>query len=152
MNLYIYNTLTNKKEQFVPHNHGEVNMYVCGPTVYSEPHIGNARAALVGDLFFRILSELFENVTYIRNLTDVDDKIIIESDKLGVDINTLTEDITKVYQANMLKLNMLKPTYEPKVTENIDNIIDTIQKILNNKSAYIADGHVVFDMESFNQY
>ena len=152
MNLYIYNTLTNKKEQFVPHNHGEVNMYVCGPTVYSEPHIGNARAALVGDLFFRILSELFDNVTYIRNLTDVDDKIIIESDKLGVDISTLTEDITRVYQANMLKLNMLKPTHEPKVTENIDNIIDTIQKILNNKSAYIADGHVVFDMESFSQY
>tara|TARA_B100000123_G_scaffold135977_1_gene100306 strand:+ start:4 stop:1335 length:1332 start_codon:yes stop_codon:yes gene_type:complete len=152
MNLYIYNTLTNKKEQFVPQNHGEVNMYVCGPTVYSEPHIGNARAALVGDLFFRILSELFENVTYIRNLTDVDDKIIIESDKLGVDINTLTEDITKVYQANMLKLNMLKPTYEPKVTENIDNIINTIEKILNNKSAYIADNHVVFDMESFSLY
>ena len=152
MNLYIYNTLTNKKERFVPHNHDEVNMYVCGPTVYSEPHIGNARAALVGDLFFRILSELFGNVTYIRNLTDVDDKIIIESDKLGVDINTLTEDITRVYQANMLKLNMLKPTHEPKVTENIDNIIDTIQKILNNKSAYIADSHVVFDMESFSQY
>ena len=79
-------------------------------------------------------------------------EIIIESDKLGVDINTLTEDITKVYQANMLKLNMLKPTHEPKVTENIDNIIDTIQKILNNKSAYIADSHVVFDMESFSQY
>ena len=152
MNLYIYNTLTNKKEQFVPHNHGKVNMYVCGPTVYSEPHIGNARAALVGDLFFRVLSELFDNVTYIRNLTDVDDKIIIESDKLGVDISTLTEDITRVYQANMLKLNMLKPTHEPKVTENIDNIIDTIQKILNNKSAYIADSHVVFDMESFSQY
>ena len=152
MNLYIYNTLTNKKEQFVPHNPGEVNMYVCGPTVYSEPHIGNARAALIGDLFYRILSELFDNVTYIRNLTDVDDKIIIESDKLGVDINRLTEDITRVYQANMLKLNMLKPTHEPKVTENIDNIIDTIQKILNNKSAYIADSHVVFDMESFSQY
>ena len=107
---------------------------------------------VIGDLFYRILSELFDNVTYIRNLTDVDDKIIIESDKLGVDINRLTEDITRVYQANMLKLNMLKPTHEPKVTENIDNIIDTIQKILNNKSAYIADSHVVFDMESFSQY
>ena len=106
----------------------------------------------MGDLFFRVLSELFDNVTYIRNLTDVDDKIIIESDKLGVDISTLTEDITRVYQANMLKLNMLKPTHEPKVTENIDNIIDTIQKILNNKSAYISDSHVVFDMESFSQY
>ena len=152
MNLYIYNTLTNKKEQFIPHNPGEVNMYVCGPTVYSEPHIGNARAALVGDLFFRVLRELFDNVTYIRNLTDVDDKIIVESDRLDVDINTLTEDVTRVYQANMLKLNMLKPTYEPKVTENIDNIIDTVQKILNNKSAYIAENHVVFDMESFSEY
>ena len=89
MNLYIYNTLTNKKEQFIPHNIDEVNMYVCGPTVYSEPHIGNARAAFIGDLFFRILTELFDNVTYIRNLTDVDDKIIIESEKLGIPINTL---------------------------------------------------------------
>ena len=152
MDLYIYNTLTNKKEQFIAHNHGEVNMYVCGPTVYSEPHIGNARAALVGDLFFRILSELFDKVTYIRNLTDVDDKIIVESERLGVDINTLTENITRVYQANMLKLNMLQPTHEPKVTENIDNIINTVQKILKNKSAYIAENHVVFDMESFREY
>ena len=92
--------------------------------------------------FFRILRELFDNVTYIRNLTDVDDKIIVESDRLGVDINTLTEDITRVYQANMLKLNMLKPTHEPKVTENINNIIDTVQKIINNKSAYISENHV----------
>ena len=127
--LYIYNTLTSSKERFKSLRNNSVGMYVCGPTVYSEPHIGNARAALIGDLFYRILSELFDNVTYIRNLTDVDDKIIIESDKLGVDINRLTEDITRVYQANMLKLNMLKPTHEPKVTENIDNIIDTLSLI-----------------------
>ena len=79
MNLYIHNTLTNKKELFVPHKKNKVNMYVCGPTVYSNPHIGNARAALIGDLYFRILSELFSEVTYIRNLTDVDDKIIAQS-------------------------------------------------------------------------
>ena len=115
MNLYIYNTLTNKKEQFIPQNDNKVNMYVCGPTVYSEPHIGNARAALVGDLFFRTLLELYDDVTYIRNLTDVDDKIIEESKKINIPINSLTQNITKVYQNNMLKLNMLQPTFEPKV-------------------------------------
>ena len=152
MNLYIHNTLTNEKEKFIPQTEGGVNMYVCGPTVYSEPHIGNARAALIGDLFYRVLSELYQNVTYIRNITDVDDKIIIESEKLGIPINQLTEDITKVYQLNMAKLNMLQPSYEPKVTENIQNIIKTIQKIIDNKSAYISEDHVVFDMESFVDY
>ena len=152
MNLYIHNTLTNKKEQFTPYDSQNVNMYVCGPTVYSEPHIGNARAALIGDLFFRVLREIFNQVTYIRNLTDVDDKIILESEKIGVHINDLTTDVTRIYQMNMLKLNMLQPTYEPKVTDNIDNIINTIQKILDNKSAYISENHVVFDMESFSGY
>tara|TARA_B100000676_G_scaffold262299_1_gene273285 strand:- start:344 stop:1675 length:1332 start_codon:yes stop_codon:yes gene_type:complete len=152
MNLYIHNTLTNKKEQFTPHNSQNVNMYVCGPTVYSEPHIGNARAALIGDLFFRVLKEIFSHVTYIRNLTDVDDKIIFESEKIGVHINDLTTDVTRIYQTNMLKLNMLQPTHEPKVTDNINNIINTIQKILDNKSAYISENHVVFDMESFSSY
>ena len=81
MKLHIYNTLTNKKEQFLPHTKNKVSMYVCGPTVYSAPHIGNARAALVGDLFYRLLQKLYEEVIYIRNLTDVDDKIILESEK-----------------------------------------------------------------------
>ena len=152
MNLYIYNTLTNKKEQFIPQNDKKVNMYVCGPTVYSEPHIGNARAALVGDLFFRTLLELYDDVTYIRNLTDVDDKIIEESKKINIPINSLTQNITKVYQNNMLKLNMLQPTFEPKVTDNIENIIETIEKIIEKKSAYVSDGHVVFDMNSFSSY
>tara|TARA_B100000035_G_scaffold239192_2_gene207480 strand:+ start:5836 stop:7167 length:1332 start_codon:yes stop_codon:yes gene_type:complete len=152
MNLYIHNTLTNKKELFIPHDSNNVHMYVCGPTVYSEPHIGNARAALIGDLFFRVLREIFSEVTYIRNLTDVDDKIILESERIGVHINELTSDVTRIYQSNMLKLNMLKPTYEPKVTDNIKNIINTIQKILDNKSAYISENHVVFDMESFSSY
>ncbi len=152
MNLYIYNTLTNKKEQFIPQNDNKVNMYVCGPTVYSEPHIGNARAALVGDLFFRTLLELYDDVTYIRNLTDVDDKIIEESKKINIPINSLTQNITKVYQSNMLKLNMLQPTFEPKVTDNIENIIETIEKIIEKKSAYVSDGHVVFDMNSFSSY
>lgn len=152
MNLYIHNTLTNKKEQFKPHDSSNVTMYVCGPTVYSEPHIGNARAALVGDLFFRILREMYSNVTYMRNLTDVDDKIIFESERIGVHINDLTSDVTRIYQANMLNLNMLKPTYEPKVTDNIQNIIHTIQRILDSKSAYVSENHVVFDMESFSRY
>ena len=153
MNLHIHNTLTNKKELFLPCSSAEsINMYVCGPTVYSEPHIGNARAALTGDLFYRVLKELFENVVYIRNLTDVDDKIIDQSSKTGIPISKLTEDVACIYQKNMLELNMLKPTHEPKVTDNIDNIISTIEKILINKSAYISEKHVVFDTVAFDNY
>ena len=152
MNLHIHNTLTNKKEQFVPHTEDKVSMYVCGPTVYSAPHIGNARAALVGDLFYRVLQKLYREVIYIRNLTDVDDKIILESERTGIPINDITQNITKMYQNEMSKLNMLVPTFEPKVTDNINNIISTIEKILNNKSAYISENHVVFDMDSFEDY
>ena len=153
MNLHIHNTLTNKKELFVPCSSAEsINMYVCGPTVYSEPHIGNARAALTGDLFYRVLKELFENVVYMRNLTDVDDKIIDQSSKTGIPISKLTEDVARIYQKNMLELNMLKPTHEPKVTDNINNIISTIEKILINKSAYISEKHVVFDTVAFKNY
>ena len=152
MNLHIYNTLTNKKEQFLPHTENKVSMYVCGPTVYSAPHIGNARAALVGDLFYRILQKLYEEVIYIRNLTDVDDKIILESEKTGTPINIITQNVTEMYQNEMSKLNMLEPTFEPKVTDNINNIISTIEKILNNKSAYVSENHVVFDMDSFKDY
>ena len=153
MNLHIHNTLTNKKELFVPCSSADsINMYVCGPTVYSEPHIGNARAALTGDLFYRVLKELFENVVYMRNLTDVDDKIIDQSSKTGIPISKLTEDVACIYQKNMLELNMLKPTHEPKVTDNINNIISTIEKILINKSAYISEKHVVFDTVAFENY
>ena len=152
MKLHIYNTLTNKKEQFLPHTKNKVSMYVCGPTVYSAPHIGNARAALVGDLFYRLLQKLYEEVIYIRNLTDVDDKIILESEKTGIPINVITQNVTEMYQNEMSKLNMLEPTYEPKVTDNINNIISTIEKILSNKSAYVSENHVVFDMDSFEDY
>ena len=153
MNLYIHNTITNKKELFTPSSKSKkVYMYVCGPTVYSEPHIGNARAALVGDLYYRLLKQLYEDVVYIRNLTDVDDKIIEKSNKSGIPINKLTSETAAVYQSNMLSLNMLAPTFEPRVTENIDIIIQTIEKILTNKSAYISEDHVVFDTKSFDNY
>ena len=101
MNLYIHNTLTNKKELFVPHKKNKVNMYVCGPTVYSNPHIGNARAALIGDLYFRLLSELFSEVTYIRNLTDVDDKIIKRAKEDNVAIHEITEKFADIYNKDL---------------------------------------------------
>jgi cysteinyl-tRNA synthetase len=106
----------------------------------------------VGDLFYRLLLKLYEEVIYIRNLTDVDDKIILESEKTGIAINVITQNVTQMYQNEMIKLNMLVPTFEPKVTDNINNIISTIEKILNNKSAYVSENHVVFDMESFEDY
>ena len=116
------------------------------------PTLAMLEPRLLETFFFRILSELYENVTYIRNLTDVDDKIIDQSEKTGTKISDITEMVTETYQSHMLKLNMLQPTLEPKVTENIDNIISTIQKILENKNAYVSESHVVFDMESYEDY
>ena len=146
MNLHIYNTLSNKKEQFLPHTENKVSMYVCGPTVYSAPHIGNARAALVGDLFYRLLQKLYEEVIYIRNLTDVDDKIIQESEKTGIPINVITQNITEIYQNEMSKLNMLVPTFEPKVTDNINTTtewkklaFDEIQRLDENEKTLIQN-------------
>ena len=152
MNLKIYNTLSKEKELFVPLNPDSIKMYVCGPTVYNYAHIGNARPAVVFDVLYRVLKNLYPEVIYVRNITDVDDKINDAAKKLNQPISTITNKYTDIYHQEMSNLCVLRPDHEPRVTENIAQIISMIQKILDNENAYISDGHVLFDVTSFRQY
>ena len=127
-------------------------MYVCGPTVYDRVHIGNARPAVVFDVLYRILQTIYNRVTYVRNITDVDDKIYQRATEQNISIASLTERTTQMYHDDMLALNVLPPTFEPKATKHIDEIIDFIQILLNNCKAYIANQHVYFDVSSFKDY
>ena len=127
-------------------------MYVCGPTVYSYAHIGNARPAVVFDTLYRVLKNIYPEVKYVRNITDVDDKINEAAKKLNQPISAITTKYTDIYHKDMRSLCVLTPTYEPKVTDNIDGIISMIQKILDNKNAYINENHVLFDVTSFSRY
>ena len=152
MTIKLYNTLTRKKEVIKPFLDDAVSMYVCGPTVYGYPHIGNARAAIVPDILYRLLRSKYTSVKYIRNITDVDDKIIDAAKKEGISINEITQKYTKIYHDNMTNLGNLRPTHEPKVTDTISKIISTIDKIIENGNAYVKDSHVLFDTDSFKAY
>lgn len=152
MNLKIYNTLTREKELFVPLNKKSIKMYVCGPTVYSYAHIGNARPAVIFDILYRLLKKIYPEVIYVRNITDVDDKINEAAKKLNKPISFITEKYTDIYHKDMQSLSVLRPNHEPRVTDNIDQIISMIQRILDNKNAYINENHILFDITSFNQY
>ena len=152
MNLKIYNTLSKQKELFKPIDKKSIKMYVCGPTVYSYAHIGNARPAIVFDILYRVLRNIFPKVTYVRNITDVDDKINEAAKKLNKPISYITKKYTDIYHEDMDSLFVLRPDHEPKVTENIDHIITMIEKILNNKNAYINEKHVLFDVNSYKNY
>lgn len=152
MNLKIYNTLSKQKELFKPIDKKSIKMYVCGPTVYSYAHIGNARPAIVFDILYRVLKNIFPKVTYVRNITDVDDKINEAAKNLNKPISHITKKYTDIYHEDMDSLFVLRPDHEPKVTENIDHIITMIEKILNNKNAYINENHVLFDVNSYKNY
>ncbi len=152
MTIKLFNTLTKQKENFVPQDTKKVTMYVCGPTVYSYPHIGNARAALVPDIFYRLLRSNFDNVVYIRNITDVDDKILKAANDQGVKPIEISKKFTDIYLNNMDQLNILHPTYQPKVTEFMDSIILMIHKIVDSGHGYIENGHVLFDTEKDEHY
>ena len=152
MTIKLYNTLTRKKEDIKPFLDDSISMYVCGPTVYGHPHIGNARAAIVPDILYRLLKYKYRSVKYIRNITDVDDKIIEAAKKEGISIDQITLKYTKIYHENMTSLGNLEPTHEPKVTDTISKIITTIEKIIRNGNAYVKDSHVLFDTGSFRNY
>ena len=152
MNLKIYNTLSKEKELFVPLNPKSIKMYVCGPTVYSYAHIGNARPAVVFDVLYRVLKKIYPEVVYVRNITDVDDKINEAAKKMNEPISTITEKYTDIYHQDMENLFVLSPVHEPRVTDNINQIISMIQKILDNNNAYINEEHVLFDVTSFKKY
>ena len=132
MNLKIFNTLSKKLESFIPLNE-TVKVYACGPTVYNYPHIGNARPAIIGDILIRILRNLFKKVVYVRNITDIDDKINTKAKEENVSIEIISLKYTKVYQENMRALNVLPPDIEPTVTQNIHSIIKMISTLLEKK-------------------
>ena len=152
MNFKIYNTLTKEKELFQPLDDQSIKMYVCGPTVYSYAHIGNARPAVIFDTLYRLLKNIYPEVIYVRNITDVDDKINEAAKKLNKPISYITEKYTDIYHEDMRSLSVLSPNHEPRVTDNIAQIISMIQRILDNKKAYINDNHILFDITSFDQY
>jgi len=153
-NLNFFNTLSNKKEKFVPLNDNKIGMYVCGPTVYDFPHIGNARPLVVFDVLFRLLQSLYgkNKVEYVRNITDIDDKIIESSKKNKKSINELTKTITKSFHEDCKYLNCLNPTFEPKATEHIKEMINMVSNLLKNNHAYENKKHVYFSVSSFKKY
>ncbi len=154
--LTLYNTLTRKKEAFTPLDETNIRMYVCGPTVYARPHIGNARSVVVYDVLYRLLKHLYEpqgaKVTYVRNITDVDDKINAAAKENGETIQALTERVTGWFHDDMDALNCLRPTHEPRATEYIGKMIAMIEKLIANGNAYVAEGHVLFDVTSDDDY
>jgi cysteinyl-tRNA synthetase len=123
-------------------------MYVCGPTVYDLPHVGNARPAVVFDVLFRLLRHLYPKVTYIRNITDIDDKINNRAREIGISIRELTDETLKNYQNTMASLGLLSPTYEPRATDHIPDMISIVQKLLDKGHAYLAEKHVLFRVSS----
>lgn len=152
MALTLYNSLTRTKETFVPRDPTDVTMYACGPTVYNPPHIGNARAAVVFDLLYRVLLARYPGVRYARNITDVDDKINAAAAAEGVPIASVTARYTDVYHRDMRALNVLQPSVEPRATASIDEILAMIQHLLDLGCAYSAEGHVLFHVPSFPTY
>jgi len=151
-NLKITNSLTRKKELFKPINPKQITMYACGPTVYDNPHVGNARTLIVFDVLFRVLKLIYGNVNYVRNITDIDDKIIEASKKNNSSINELTKKVSKVFHENCKALNCLEPTKEPKATEHIKEMIEMIKSLILKEFAYESGGHVYFSVTSFKKY
>ena len=152
--IYLSNSLGNKKEIFEPLDKKNVGMYVCGPTVYDDPHIGNARPIVVFDLLFKVLKCKYgkEFVTYVRNITDIDDKIINSSKEKNISISELTQKITKTFHDDCNYLNCEKPTNEPKATENIKLMIEMIENLISKKYAYESEKHVYFKVKNFKDY
>lgn len=152
MGIKVFNTLNGKKEEFIPLKSDEVKMYVCGVTVYDMCHIGHARAYVAFDVIYRYLKEKGFKVTYVRNFTDVDDKIIKRANELGVKTEEVTERYINEFYKDMEALNVSKADIEPRVTEHISDIIAMIQKIIENGYAYVSGGDVYFSIESFPSY
>ncbi|KAK7269785.1 hypothetical protein RIF29_22521 [Crotalaria pallida] len=150
--LRIYNSMTNEKEIFKPKEPGKVSMYVCGVTVYDYSHIGHARAAVSFDILFRYLKHLGYEVTYVRNFTDVDDKIIKRANESGEDPLALSDRFCDEYDRDMTALQCEKPSQEPRVSEHIGQIKDMIIQIINNGHAYEVDGDVFYAVENFPNY
>ncbi len=150
--LNIFDSLTNKKKVFQPSNLKNIRVYACGPTVYSYAHIGNARMAVVCDVLIRVLRNIYPKVTYISNITDIDDKIIQESKRTQLSTNQLTEKFFHIYNQDMDSIGVNRPDMQPKATDFIEQIINTIKLLIQNGSAYVAENHVLFNVLSYKYY
>lgn len=150
--LKIYNTLTRQKETFVPQNPDHIGMYVCGPTVYDYAHIGNARPVVVFDILARVLRRLYPKVTYVRNITDVDDKINAAAKASGEPIRVITERTTQAYNEDMAALGAYEPDVTPRATDHIPEMIAMIEQLIEHGHAYAAEGHVLFAVKTFADY
>ena len=150
--IFLYNSLTRRKEQLETLHPDRVGMYVCGPTVYNLAHIGNARPAVIFDVLARLLRLFYSDVTYVRNITDVDDKINAASVETGEKIGLITERFTAAYHQDMAALNIAQPDVEPRVTDHIEQIVNMIESLVEREHAYLAEGHVLFDIKSFPEY
>ena len=150
--IFLTNNLSNKKEKFVPIDEKNVGMYVCGPTVYDDPHIGNARPIVIFDILFKILKNKFSSVTYVRNITDVDDKIIKSSNEKKISISDLTQTVIKSFSEDCNYLNCENPSQQPKATEHIDLMIEMISKLIKKGFAYENKKHVYFEVKKFDDY
>ena len=154
MILHLYDTFSKSKRQFEPIDASNVRMYVCGPTVYDYPHVGNARPVIVFDILFRVLQNIYgENkVTYVRNITDVDDKIIATAKENNEEVNNLTERTISYFHEDTNYVGTLNPTIEPKATDHINEMINIIETLIKKKFAYESDGNVLFSTSKFDKY
>ncbi|NDE90909.1 MAG: cysteine--tRNA ligase [Alphaproteobacteria bacterium] len=150
--MQLYNTLTREKEIFAPMDARNVRMYVCGPTVYDFAHLGNARPVVVFDTLYRLLKLHYPKVTYVRNITDVDDKIMAKAKESGEAIDTITTRTTKAYHDDMASLLALPPDIEPRATAHIPHMLALIAKLIEKGHAYAVDGHVLFNVPSMPNY
>ena len=150
--IFLTNNLSNKKEKFVPIDEKNIGMYVCGPTVYDDPHIGNARPIVIFDILFKILKSKYASVTYVRNITDVDDKIIKSSNEKKISISDLTQTVIKSFSEDCNYLNCEIPTAQPKATEHIDLMIEMVSELIKKGFAYENNKHVYFEVKKFDDY
>jgi cysteinyl-tRNA synthetase len=150
--LSLHNSLTRRQEEFRPINPGRVGLYVCGPTVYDRAHLGNARPVVVFDVLARLLRVLFPHVTYVRNITDIDDKIMARAAERGISIDSVTSETTAEFHADMAELGALPPDVEPRATENIPEMVAIIEALIDGGHAYEAEGHVLFAVATDPQY
>ena len=152
MTLTLHNTLTRRREPLEPVRPGHVGMYVCGPTVYDLAHIGNARPIVVFDVLYRVLKRLYPTVTYVRNITDIDDKINEASRKSGEPIESITARTTKAFHEDIAALGALPPDVEPRATAHVPQMIALIEALIEAGNAYEAEGHVLFHVPSAPRY
>ncbi|MBL0897750.1 MAG: cysteine--tRNA ligase, partial [Reyranella sp.] len=146
MSLVVYNTLSREKEPFVPLEGSHVRLYVCGPTVYDYVHIGNARPVVVFDVLYRLLQRRYPKVTYVRNITDIDDRIIVRAAENRESIEALTTRTGAAYQGDMARLGALPPSAEPRATEYVGQMVALIERLVARGHADAAEGHALLNV------